>query len=311
VILVLLLYALFATIFPLCKLAFDHHIQPIFFTGMRMLLGGGALLIFQFFLDKRKIVWKKEHTWPIIILIVCNIYLTNVCECWGLQYLSSVKTCFIYNLCPFFTAFFSFLFLNERLSKIKWLGFIIGIIGFIPFFIEKSVAETNVGGLFFFSWPEIALVVAALATVFGWIAMRRLVLDGYSPIVANGISMFASAFLIMPTSFFAGESWNPFPVSHWNYALFYIIITTIISNVIAYNMYGWLLNRYTATFLTFAGFASPLFTALFGWLLLTEQVSWTFVFSMVIVFIGLFLFHSEEQRQQRASHGVDADKMKG
>lgn len=296
---VLFLYALFALYYPLCKIAYDSYAQPIFFTGMRMLLAGIVLLGFQFIADKKKITFKREHIFPFIVLIVCNIYLTNVCECWGLNRMPAVKTSFIYNLCPFFSAFFAYLFLSERMTFNKWAGLIVGSIGFIPFFIEKSMTETTSGGLLYFSWPELALMTAALATVLGWIAMRSLVLKGYSVLVANGISMLASTILIMPTSFFSGEQWHAFPITHWWPALFYIVITMLISNVIAYNMYGSLLATYSATFLTFAGFTSPLFTALFGWLLLGEQVSWTFFLSTVIVFIGLFLFHSEELRQRR------------
>ncbi len=286
-------------VYPLCKLAYDSHAQPIFFTGMRMLLAGSILLIYQFFADRKKIVFNREHVIPFVVLIICNIYLTNVCECWGLQRMTAVKTCFIYNLCPFFSAFFAYLLLSERMSLSKWAGMLVGIIGFIPFFIEKTNAEETSGGLFCFSWPELALMTAAVACVLGWIAMRSLVLKGYSPLVANGISMLASTFLIMPTSFFAGEQWNYFPVIHWGPTLFYVILTMIISNIIAYNMYGWLLTKYSATFLTFAGFSSPLFTALFGWLLLGEHVSWTFFISTVIVFIGLYLFHTEELRQRQ------------
>ena len=75
---------------------------------------------------------------------------------------------------------------------------------------------------------------------------------------------------------------------------FLLLLTTVISYIIAYNMYGWLFTRYTATFLTMAGLTSPLFTALFGWMLLGESVGWTFFFSMVMVGIGLYLFHSQE-----------------
>lgn len=307
---VLFLYALFALYYPLCKIAYDSYAQPIFFTGMRMLLAGALLLAVQFFVDKKKISFKREHIFPFLVLIVCNIYLTNVCECWGLNRMPAVKTSFIYNLCPFFSAFFAYLLLSERMSFYKWAGIIIGVVGFVPFFIEKTNTEKIAGGLFYFSWPELALMTAALATVLGWIAMRSLILKGYSVIVANGISMLASAFLIMPTSLLSGEEWHYFPVSNWGGALFYVVITMLISNVIAYNMYGYLLAKYSTTFLTFAGFSSPLFTALFGWLLLGEHVSWTFFLSTFIVCIGLYLFHSEELRTHQKMQ-TSAERAKG
>ena len=49
--------------------------------------------------------------------------------------------------------------------------------------------------------------------------------------------------------------------------------------------------------MSFAGFTTPLFTALFGWLLLGEIVTWPFYISFVIVLLGLLLFDQEELKQ--------------
>ena len=241
------------------------------------------------------------------MLIFCNIYLTNVCERWGLQYLTSVKTAFIYNLSPFFSAIFSYFLLSERMTFKKWLGLSIGFFGFIPFFVQQQ--EHASGRFLMFSWAELALITAAIATVIGWIGMRKLVLSGYSPIVGNGISMLIGGLMIIPTSMMI-EPWSPLPVRDWPHALIFIGITTFISYIIAYNMYGWLLSRYTATFLTMAGLTSPLFTALFGWTLLGESISWTFIFSMVMVSIGLYLFHSQEIKSKKTHINMSRD-LKG
>jgi drug/metabolite transporter (DMT)-like permease len=293
VIFVLLLYALFATVFPLCKVAFTYYISPVFFTGCCLVLAGILLLVYVSITDKKSLRLKKSYVPPLAMLIVCNIFLTNVCERWGLQYLSAVKTSFIYNLSPFFSAIFSYFLLSESMTLKKWLGLCIGFLGFIPYFIEKSSGECAVGGFLCFSWAELALVTAAISTVIGWIGMRKLVLQGGSCLVGNGISMLVGGCMVLMTSLYI-ESWTPVPVRDWPHALIYIVLTTGISYIIAYNIYGRLLGRYTATFITMAGLTSPLFTALFGRLLLGESVSWTFFFSMVMVGIGLTIFHSQE-----------------
>lgn len=298
---VILLYVLFATVFPLCKIAFAYYIEPIFFTGLCLLAAGLCLLSYQLFTDRSKLVLKKIHILPMAILILCNIYMTNTFERWGLQYLTATKTCFIYNLCPFFSAIISYIWLSETMTMKKWLGFVVGFLGFVPFFIEKSATEHAVGGFFLFSWPELALIGAAISTVIGWISMRKLVLLNFSPLAANGVSMLIGSLLVIPSSYMLGELWNPFPVRDWPHALLFILIEMVISYIIAYNMYGWVLSRYTATFVTMVGLAGPLFTALFGWLLLGEQVGYSFAFSMILVSIGIFLFHQEEMRVNKSS----------
>ena len=64
-------------------------------------------------------------------------------------------------------------------------------------------------------------------------------------------------------------------------------------------LYGYLLKSYTTTFLSFAGFLSPLFGALYGWVFLSEKISWHFYLSCAIVFAGLYLFYQDELTQRK------------
>jgi len=75
------------------------------------------------------------------------------------------------------------------------------------------------------------------------------------------------------------------------------LLLMIISNAICYNLYGKLLKKYSATFMSFAGFTTPLFTALFDWLKFGEVASWHFYLSATIVFGGLLIFYQEELTQ--------------
>ena len=46
--------------------------------------------------------------------------------------------------------------------------------------------------------------------------------------------------------------------------------------------------------MSFAGYTTPLFTALFGWFFLNETVSNAFWISYIVVLFGLFLYYREE-----------------
>jgi len=74
----------------------------------------------------------------------------------------------------------------------------------------------------------------------------------------------------------------------------YCMALVIIANIIGYNLYGYLLTRYSATFLSFAGFMTPLFAALLGWLFLGEQVTWHFFATISMVILGLYLFYERK-----------------
>lgn len=309
--LVILLHALFATIFPLGKeiVNITNPIaEPIFFIAIRMLLGGGILLIYHKIKYKTlKIDWNLFF-WNIIILAIFNIFLTNVPEFWSLKYLVSAKAAFLYSLCPFLSALFSYFFFSEKITIKKFLGMLIGSVGFIIMLSHESPAEQEIGGILFFSWPEIAMIVAASATVYGWIILRRTVRTyKISTLEANGVSMIIGGIMALGVSPLF-EVWKPIPIYNFHQFIIYLIITTLISNIICYNLYGYLLKQYTATFISFVGFTEPLFAAFYGWIFLSETVSIRFFISSAIVLLGLYIFYIEELKQGYITKPIKKNK---
>lgn len=291
--LVFLLYALFASVFVICKSTLEYA-QPLFLVGSRMLVAGGLLLSYQFFFQRQQFAFLRGNYLRLIALAFFNIYLTNACEIWGLQYLSSAKTCFLYSLSPFFAALLSFALFNEEISSRKWLGLLIGFIGFCPIILYKGSAEELTGSFWIFSLPELAVAIAALSSVYGWILLKQVASNnGLSFSMANGISMLIGGTLALAHSAVA-EEWNPLPVTEYLPFLENTALLLIVSNLTAYNLYGYLLKRYTATFISFAGFTTPLFTAVFGWYFFGEQISLPFLLSSAIVFLGLYFFYQQE-----------------
>lgn len=288
-----LLFALFASVFTIAKTGLDYT-QPFFFVGSRMLLAGAVMLVFQFFYHREQFTISKGSLWRVVRLALFNIYLTNVFEFWGLKYLTSFKTCFIYSLSPFASALLSYVIFSEKLSLKKWIGLIVGFSGFIPILLTQTASEEQTGHLFFLSWAEISVMAAAVSSVYGWILLSQLVKEnGYSPFMANGLSMTLGGGMALTHSLVA-ETWDPVPVVEWLPFIACACALILISNLICYNLYGWLLKRYSATFMSFAGFTTPLFTAFFGWIYLGEVVTWPFYLSAVIVFSGLLIFYQQE-----------------
>lgn len=294
--LVFLLYALFATVFTVAKTGLQYT-TPVFFVGSRMFVAGVLMLGYLYVFKRDKLFLRKEHFLGLFLLALFNIYLTNILEFWGLQHLTSFKTCFIYSLSPFLSALLSYFVFSERMNSKKWAGLAIGFMGFLPILMSQSSEEEGMHHLLFLSWPEIAVMMAAACSVCGWILLRQLVKDkGFTPLMANGGSMFIGGAMALIHSFFV-ENWDPIPVTEAMPFIECSLWLIVISNFVCYNLYGWLLKRFTATFISFAGFTTPLFAAIFGWYYLGEEVSLPFYFSAAIVFIGLLVFNQEELKQ--------------
>ena len=292
--LVIILFALFASIFSLQKMSLNYS-EPFFLIGFRMIFAGLILLFYNFYRCFTIPSIKIEHIKFFIYLSIYHIYLTNIFEIWGLNNMSSAKACMIYSLSPFITAVIAFFILKESITKKKTIGMFFGFLGLIPMLFFKTYEEYNVDTFFIFSFSEISLILSVLFSVLGWVFLKKIIKLGYSFIFANSISMFFGGFFILIHSYLCGENWNPFPIFNIKYFFIYTLITCIISNVICYNLFGFLLTYFSTTFMTFSGLMTPFFASFFGWMFLNELITWHFFLSIFLFFIGFLIFYSEEK----------------
>ena len=291
--LVFVVYALFASVFTVAKGALGYA-APFFLVGSRMMIAGVLMLGYAAWRRPDSLRLNRSALIHLGLLGFFNIYLTNVLELWGLKYLTSFKTCFLYSLSPFLSALFSYFIIHERLTIRKGIGLSIGLLGLWPMLAPQGYKELLTGTLFGFSGAEVAVLCAVISSVLGWIFLRQLIRDdGCSPVVANGYSMVLGGFLALIQSAFF-ESWSPLPVTDYGVWIESTIFLIVVSNIICYNLYGHLLKDFSPTFMAFAGLSTPLFTALFGWIFHGEVVTPSFFLSLAIVFVGLLVFYFEE-----------------
>lgn len=318
--LVLFAYLLLSSTFVIGKAALAYS-QPIFLIAVRMILGGSLLLGFVYFFNKNQWKFKKQDFWLFAQIAFFHIYLSFILEFWAYQFVTSSKAAFMFNLSPFITALFAYIFFGDQMSKRKWLGLLIGFAGSLPVLVAQTpAAELSAGHLLFLSVPEICLLVSATSGVYGWIVMKKLVVDRhYSPVFVNGVGMFFGGIAAFITSIViekkpllkcAIDQTNSTAITQlysgswfchsWpNLLAFmgYVILLILVANIIFYNFYGFLLKKYSPTFLSLVGLLSPVFTALLGWLFLGETVSWVFFVSLAVVMAGACIFYKDELQE--------------
>jgi drug/metabolite transporter (DMT)-like permease len=295
---VVLMYAMWSSVFSLGKMALEHS-PPLFLTGTRMLLAAVILLGYLAIRDRKAFHLNSKQLLSIGLLALFSIYLANAFEFWSLQHLTVAKTCFIYSLSPFFAALFSYLYFGEKMNGRKWLGMAIGFAGFIPVLATQKGSDEFLTSIPFLSWPELGMIAAALCGIYGWVLLRLVVKDStVSPLMANGSSMLIGGLLALVHSYFV-ETWNPLPVASEHTGVFIqgLLFMTLISNIVCYNLYGMMLKRFTATFLSFMGLLSPIFASLNSWFFLGEQPSPVIFLSTAIVCFGLWIVYSAELAQ--------------
>jgi drug/metabolite transporter (DMT)-like permease len=294
--LVVILFALFASVFTLQKEALEYC-EPFFLIGSRMFFAGIFLLLYLFLTNKKALKIRIEHLGLFILLGIFAVYLTNICEIWGIQYMVSSKACLIYSLSPFISALIAYILLKEKLSKQKILGMLVGFVGLIPVHFIYFV-DTFAKGDYTIQYIAEGIVVGAVFfSVYGWVLFKRIINEyKYSPLLINGISMIIGGILALIHSFFSGEVWNPTPVIQVKHFIITSISICLISNVICYNLYGYLLQKFTVTFMSLAGLLTPFFASLYGYVFLKENITWHFFASVIIFLLGMILFYKDEAK---------------
>ena len=316
------LYALIASAFTFSK-AILSFVQPIFFTGVRMLASGLILLAYQYFFNRTQ--WRfslKDWFWYLQIMIFM-IYFVYVGEFVAMSHgVTSSKSSLFFNLSPFFTALLGYALSLETMNKKKWLGLLIGLFGIVPILLAQPTTIENTFSWWRISFGELLLLGAVFSSAYAWLVMKRFVhTDTYSPVMINGIAMTGGGIMALVNSFFVEKAphftftmpgndaigqvllrWFSDYSASIILLILYSALLILITNFIFYNAYGFLLRRYSATFLSLVGITTPLFTAVWSWLLLGEKVGWSFALSMVITSVGLFIFYQEELRRGQESN---------
>ena len=286
----IILYLVCASMFTISKWGLAYA-EPFFFLIVRMILAG--VLLWGYLLVRgtgvKDMIARSLQDWLLFAQIIFfHIYLTYIWDMYALQYLTSIESAFIYNLSPFVAAFFSYVWFREYMTRKKWFGLLLGMGAFVP-----ELIITGPGSLFIRVVPRLLTLGAVISSSYGWVVFRALVKKGYSPLFINGISMFCGGILALITSY-TTETWI---VTEWVPFIQATVLIVIAANIVFYNLYGYLLKYYTATFLSFAGFLCPFFAAFLGRIFLGETFSWHLALSFVVTCIGLFIFYHEELKQ--------------
>lgn len=290
---VIILNFLFSVNLILRKIILDCT-QPLFFQGIRLTIAGIILLGYLYFYNRPLLRFQRKDIGLFFQASLFFSYLSYVLAVITLDDLSSARFAFMFNLSPFITALICFFYLHEALNRKEIASLIIGFIGFMPLLFVGT--QDGIDSVSFFSIPGLQLFLSTIAYAYGWIVVSQLVKKkNYSPLLVTGIAFFCGGVATLLTSFIFENWFVVAPVSDIFKFTTYLIAIIFISEIIASNMYAALLKRYSVTFLSFAGFLYPLFSALLGWLFLQEKITYNFFISATIVGLALYLFQLSEK----------------
>jgi drug/metabolite transporter (DMT)-like permease len=291
---VVALYALLALTFPLAQYALQYA-DPLLLLTFRMLFAGTCLLMYvKKDINGRTIVIKKDDRWAFFQIALFHIYFAFVPEFWALQYLSSIKITFMYCLTPFISALLDYVLFKKKPTFYNCVGGGLAASGLLFLLLSTPSGSHNLVKSPFTGLPELMLIVAIISATYAWFLLQNLVNKGYQLPFVNGTAMLGGGFFSLITLLIA-RGLNHTLDKPFVYAIQPFFITTIalviLSNVIVYNLYGMLVQRYSITFISLAGYLSPIFGALYSWLFFGDLISWHYIVTFMCIYVGLKVFY--------------------
>ncbi|MFP4297567.1 MAG: DMT family transporter [Spirulinaceae cyanobacterium] len=250
---------------------------------VRFAIASIALLLLLYRREKKLVFPARAQLLPLILLGLTGVFAYNAFFFLGLQTITASRAALIIALNPVAIAIGSVLFLQEKLSGLRWLGVATSVFG-----ASIVISEGNLGALFAgnLGWGEVFL----LGCVVSWCAytlIGKSVMRGLSPLISTTYAcVFGSIALALPAiaqGLFADLATLSFPAT---IGLFYL---GLLGSAVGFNWYYEGVRQIGAAkasvFINFV----PVSAVILGVLLLKEPLPLTLLLGGFFVILGVFL----------------------
>lgn len=287
--LIIFIYFIFALTFVLGKLSINY-IDPILLIALRMIIAGVILTTYCLV---KKI--RFPNILNIAVLSLVHIAIPYCLEFLAFAYSSASKVAFIFNLTPLLTGLVQNFFFQKRLATAQWVAIFIAFIATSLLTISdidincpdfNSLAQE----IFSCKIGDLLLFTAVSSSVIGWQIINKMMQAGDSITAINATSMLGGGLISLAAYF----SYSSYQFANLNYSSwFYVFSLLILGNIISYNMYGWLLKKYDASYLALWGSICPLMVATIEWILFGQKPSTNFIIASLGIAIAIKIFMSK------------------
>lgn len=229
---VLLLHLL--STFSLSKVLLAH-LSPLLLMSLRMLAGGSLTLVAA--IKRNALLTIEKKKWfDFGRIILFALLIPYYVRYWALSKDASVSYWYFSGVA--LTYLVSTLYAIEEFSFLK-TGII--IVSYMSLYVVLGFPLLSL------SFPAVALIASVLSFAYGWIIIRRFIVDHtFDPLVLNGLMMLSAgsiAAIVCAVS-------EPLIIPHdMMQCIMLLAVIVLISNVLVHTWYMALLKRYSLTFM--------------------------------------------------------------
>ena len=270
----LLVNLIWSSSFIIVKIALTD-LGPLTISGLRYFIG--ALVLFPFLLREKQTPLPKK-TWGLLLLLGLSAYaIGNGAMFWSLKYLPATTVSFLMGALTITTLIVGIFLLKEIPSTMQIIGVIVTLGGTALFFAKGMQAGETLGLIIFgigvIGFTTFGILGRQLART-GSVSTLRLTTIPLA--LGGGITLLAAILL---------EGIPSASPSTWGLILFLAVVNT----AIGYTLYNHALQTLNAFQMNIALNLTPVWTAIFGFFLLNEQLERLQMFGIAVMILGVIL----------------------
>jgi drug/metabolite transporter (DMT)-like permease len=229
---------------------------------------------------------KQKYTkgdWRIfLVLVICEPCLYFTFEGYALDNTSASQAGMLSATLPIFVGLFGYFLLKEKLSRTAWIGCVIAICGAV-WLSAGAVADEHAPNPLLGNFLQICgMVFAALYAI----CVRRLS-RGYTPLFITAVQAWAGIPFFLPTLFLPGMGLPEGGATLLSWCS--IIYLGLGVSFGAYSLYGFSISRMPAAKASMFMNLIPVFTLIFGMLILGERLTAIQCLASALVLSGVLI----------------------
>lgn len=259
-------------------------ISPVMQAALRSI---GAFFLIAFWIKvRRKPIFEKDGTlwWGIAAGLLFGGEFMMIY--WGLEFTNASRAVVFLYVAPFIVAVGSqFLFPNEKLNKLQFIGLICSFLGLIVAFGESLMLpseEMLIG--------DMMLIAAAIMWAATTLLIKKGPLAKISPNKTLLYQLAVSSFMLLGVSKLLDE---PGIIQVTDLTIYSMVYQTVWVAAMTYAAWFWMVKHYPAAKLSSFSFLTPMFGVFAGVLLLDEPLTPSLMVAMCLVAAGIYLVNKK------------------
>lgn len=199
---------------------------------------------------------------------------------WSLNQTSIANSSTIHNLVPIFTVLGGWLALGQTFDGRFLIGMIVAIFG-ATLLEAKELLSLRI------SQELLGNLAALLSAVFFGVhpLVTQQLRSNLNPVTIMTWSTTVSFLLVLPVVLITEEQLFPSSITGW----FAVIAQAVLSQMLAMGLWAYCLKKLSAGFSSLVGLVIPALSAMEGWAIFSESLSFLTVVSFFVILFGMYL----------------------